>query len=82
MTATVLSWIGAVTVLIAFTLNVRKVVSQTSLLYLFLNIAGSLLLGASAFMTKSYPFFILNLVWVLVAIYTLITLQTKEQEAK
>jgi hypothetical protein len=69
---TILSWLGALLVLIAFSLNIRKVVAADSYVYMLLNLTGSVFLAASAFTTQSYAFVVLNSIWALFAIYSLL----------
>lgn len=69
---TILSWLGALLVLIAFSLNIRKVVATDSYVYMVLNLAGSVFLAVSAYTTQSYAFVVLNAVWALFALYSLL----------
>lgn len=69
---TILSWLGALLVLIAFSLNIRKVVATDSYVYMLLNLAGSVFLAVSAYITQSYAFVVLNTFWALFAIYSLL----------
>lgn len=65
------SWLGALLVLIAFALNIRKIIKPEDLIYILLNLFGALFLAISAFVTKGYAFAVLNSVWFLFALYSL-----------
>lgn len=63
---------GVTLLLIAFVLNIRKVLPAESKWYSLLNIAGAALCGYSAYLINFYPFVILETAWVIAAISTLI----------
>lgn len=67
-TATLIGTTGATLILIAFILNQRHIWNDTEARYDFMNVVGSLLLFVYAIMLQSYPFMILNLVWLLVSL--------------
>ena len=62
-------WIGAFLILLAFWLLTHKVVHSHSYEYLILNFIGGLFLAYETFQHESYASFILNVVWVLIAVY-------------
>ncbi len=67
-------WIGTVGVsllLIAFALNLFKIASTKSYLYLGLNFSGALLAGVASVLIKYVPFVILESVWTLVSLLQL-----------
>jgi hypothetical protein len=68
----VLGSIGVSLLLIAFLLNLRSLLSSDSKIYIFLNIIGAALCGYSSYLIKFYPFVILEGVWVLAAVSSLI----------
>ncbi len=72
MIATIMSWVGAVLVLAAFGLNISDKIKADSKAYATLNLLGSSLLAASAFITTSYAFVVLNTVWALFALYSIL----------
>lgn len=67
----VLGWLGALFFLIAYFLLITKKWQATSLVFHCANIAGGLLLGASAIFDHSYPSAFINLAWAGIAVYGL-----------
>jgi len=59
--------LGAALILLAFILNEFDVINKDMLSYSLLNFLGALILVIYAYLIESYPFMILNLVWLLVA---------------
>jgi len=60
--------VGAFLILVAFILNQTHKWSPQHFSYDFTNLVGSALLVWYAFLLKSTPFIILNLVWVVVSL--------------
>jgi hypothetical protein len=69
---TILSYVGALLVLAAFSLISFKKITTTSITYQLLNGFGAAFLAYSAFSTKSYAFVMLNSVWAMVAILSFV----------
>ena len=69
---TIVGSIGVGLLLVAFVLNLLKVVSEDSPLYLLMNMVGALLAAYYAMASGSYPFVILELVWGMAALIRLI----------
>lgn len=69
---TLLGVVGASLILIAFVANRFGCWSTTSLTYDAVNALGALLLIAYSYLIASYPFILLNVVWLLVAIKDLV----------
>ena len=67
----IIGWLGAALILLAFWLLTHKVTHSHSYTYLLLNLAGVLLLAIETRRHESYASFVLNVVWVLIAIYGL-----------
>ena len=63
--------IGVSTLLIAFVLNQRWVISEHSRMFLIMNMVGALLCGYSAWLVRFMPFVVLETVWALVAAWGL-----------
>ncbi len=61
---TIIGSLGACLILIAFIMNQLHKWQEDSLIYDFVNLIGSLLLVIYAIILVSYPFLILNLVWL------------------
>lgn len=69
---TVTGVVGATIILVAFLLNQSGKLTAESRLYDALNFLGALLLLIYAYLLDSYPFMILNAVWMLSALRDLI----------
>jgi hypothetical protein len=65
--------LGMVMLLAAFGLNLTKIMTESDLLYIWLNIAGAGLSTYYAATLKAWPFIILESVWCGFAIYKLVT---------
>ena len=63
--------IGMIFLLTAFALNLFKKITQDSLIYNISNIIGAGLLAYYAYALNSIPFLILEIFWILFAIYKL-----------
>lgn len=75
--------LGASLVLTGFILNIVRVLDTDSLIYVFLNFFGSVILVMYAFMTNTIPFIILNTVWTIFSGYDLyLILKDKHHERK
>ncbi|MBL7894582.1 MAG: hypothetical protein JNK50_04745 [Bacteroidia bacterium] len=71
---TVPDWIGTIGVsllLLAFGLNLLKLIKADSYLYLVFNVMGALLAGLASILINYVPFVILELVWMLVSLFAL-----------
>lgn len=69
---------GVALLLIAFALNLTGRLSERSRLYLWMNIAGSALAAAYAWMDGAVPFLVLELVWATAAAVRLVLLTAKK----
>jgi hypothetical protein len=67
----ILGWVGAIILLLAYTLNILQKLDNDSNSFLIINLLGASLLTINAYSTESYPFLVVNLFWVLVSIYQL-----------
>lgn len=67
-----LQFIGAAVVLLAYALNAFGRLKPRDGAYLVLNVAGSTMLAASAWLVLQWGFFVLNAVWVGVATWGLV----------
>lgn len=66
-----MGWVGAIILLVAYTLNILQKVEADSSYFLSINLLGAFLLTVNAYSTESYPFLVVNLFWVLVSTYQL-----------
>ena len=64
--------IGVTILLIGFGLNLIKMITADSYLYLSLNFLGSFLAGVAAVMIHLVPFIVLEAVWALVSLFAII----------
>lgn len=64
--------VGAVLILVAYTLSQMRRLEQDSVLYLTLNFVGSALLGVLAWLGHQWGFLLLEGVWALVSAIGLI----------
>jgi len=67
-TITLVGIIGATLILLAFLLNQTGKITATSRYYEGINAVGSLFLVVYALLLNSVPFFILNIVWLLMSL--------------
>jgi hypothetical protein len=67
----VLASAGVSLLLIAFYLNLKKIMPTDSKWYSTINLTGAALCGYSAYLVQFYPFVILNCVWAIAAIFSL-----------
>jgi len=67
----ILASAGVSLLLIAFYLNLKKLISTESKWYTSLNLSGAFLCGYSSYMIQFYPFVFLNAVWGIAALVSL-----------
>lgn len=63
---------GVSILLIAFGLNLLKIISADSYLYLSLNFLGAFLAGVASVLISFIPFVILESVWTVVSLFAII----------
>jgi len=68
----IIASIGVIILLVAFLLNLYKKLSAGSRLYSLLNFAGAAICAFSSYMIRFYPFIVLESIWSLVALVSLI----------
>ena len=78
----ILGWVGAIILLLAYTLNILQKLDNDSNSFLIINLLGASLLTINAYSTESYPFLVVNLFWVLVSIYQLFKKVGEREEVK
>jgi hypothetical protein len=75
-------WIGSAGVfilLVAFLLNLLNKISQNGYAYVTMNLVGAALAGLASVMIHYTPFVILEAVWVMVSLVTLINIFLKRK---
>jgi len=70
----IFGWLGSVAVLLAYWLISTERVKSTSVFYQGLNLVGSICLIMNTAYYHAYPSTLVNAVWSLIAIFTLIQL--------
>lgn len=80
----IVGWSGSAMVVAAYVLNIRGKLHAQAALYIWLNIIGSIFLIAYTFYLRAYPNTVVNLIWVVVAAYSLIKvyIQNKKSSKK
>jgi hypothetical protein len=68
----IIASVGVTILLIGFFLNLTKRIASDSKLYAMLNFVGAGMCGVSSYMISFYPFVILEGVWCVVALTSLI----------
>ena len=71
-TSDLLSTAGVSILLIAFLLQILKVIRVESNSYSLMNLVGAALAGISAWMINFMPFVVLESVWVLVSLFNIL----------
>lgn len=67
-----LGFIGVFQILLAYFLNVTGRVSNNSLAFILLNLVGAIMACAASILLDYLPFIILEGIWALIALYSLI----------
>lgn len=74
-------WLGAAAVLYAYFLVSTGRLSGNSVHYQFFNVLGAVCLVFNTFFNHAYPSMVVNIIWILVAIYSLIRKVPQEKTA-
>lgn len=72
--------IGVGLLLLAFTLNLMKILSESSTVYLVLNIIGSFMAALYAWSGNNIPFIVLELAWGITAMVRLVLAHKKSSQ--
>jgi hypothetical protein len=78
----IVGWSGSAMVVAAYILNIRGKLQARSAVYIWLNIVGSIFLIGYTFYLKAYPNTVVNLIWVIVAAYSLIKVYLQNKKNK
>lgn len=68
----IIASIGVTILLIAFVLNLFKVINTQSKVYSALNFLGAALCGYSSYLIQFYPFVILESIWAAFGLYSFV----------
>ena len=77
----VIGWAGASLILVAYFLITRRLVDARSKLYHTLNLVGSIGLGYNTYYYAAYPSTVVNLFWMIIAIYGLLEALKKKRKS-
>ncbi|MEK6925459.1 MAG: hypothetical protein AABW71_04460 [Nanoarchaeota archaeon] len=79
-----IGWIGAALLLLAYFLLIHKDLTSRSKMYQWMNIIGSLLLGVNTLILEAYPSFLTNIIWFFIGLYGMfhIVKHNKSQKKK
>ena len=77
----IIGWIGSFEVIAAYGLNSYQKIKTDSFLFQFLNLTGALFLIVNTIFYKAYPSTFINIVWVIIAVLSLLRLMKKKKSA-
>lgn len=80
-TSDIIATIGVSILLIAFFLQALKIIKTESIIYCLLNLTGAAIAGYASWLISFVPFVILETVWCVVALYSLIKIYTKKNRS-
>lgn len=80
-TSDIIATIGVSILLLAFFLQILKLIKTESVIYSLLNLIGAAIAGYASWLISFVPFVILEAVWCVVALYSLIKLYTKKKRS-
>lgn len=67
-----LGWVGAFALLISYLLNAFSIWKNTQLIYKLMNLLGAVCLIVNAISLEAYPFILINAMWIVVAVVSII----------
>lgn len=75
----ILGWLGALEVITAYALNSSQKIKSNSITFQLLNLTGAVLLIINSIYHKTYPFTLINTVWAVIALVTIVGILKKKQ---
>ena len=78
----ILGWIGAIEVIVAYVLVSSSKMTGESVIYQLLNLTGAILLIIQTLYKQAYPSAFVNIIWTIIAAYSIIKIAAKSQKAK
>jgi hypothetical protein len=75
----IVGWVGAVALLMAYTFVSTRRMEGDSAPYQLLNLGGSAFLMVNSFFYGAYPSSIVNIVWISIAMFTMLRKRCKKQ---
>jgi hypothetical protein len=76
----VIGWIASVLIVGAYFLNIRGKLSAQSMPYILSNAVGGIFFIANTIYHGAYPSALVNVVWVIIAIFSLISLRKNKEQ--
>lgn len=67
-------WYGVIAILLAYLLNSLDIIDTSNILYSILNLTGALGIIIDAYKQKNYQPVVLNIIWALIAVISLVKL--------
>ena len=77
----IMGWIASVLIVGSYALNITGRLSASSKTYVLANIIGGIFFVVNTYYHKAYPSMIVNVIWVIIAIY-MISKKKKKNNAK
>ncbi len=74
-----IGWSGSVLILAAYFLNMQHRILATSPLYIWANLVGGFCFVINTYYHHAFPSMTLNIVWVLIAVYSLVKAKKSKQ---
>jgi len=71
---TIIGWLGMILILLAYLLLSIKKINSSSFAYHLLNLFGGIGIVINTLYTKSWPAMTLNIIWAIIAIFSIINL--------
>lgn len=67
----IIGWVGMILIILAYFLLSTKKLKSKSIIYHLLNLLGGAGIIVSAFTTQSWPAMILNIIWMIIAVFSI-----------
>ena len=80
LTVDIVGWIGSILLVAAYLLNSKNKINAQSFIYQFLNVMGSVLLIINTIYYGAYPSSAVNVIWVFIGGYYLVSIRKKEKK--
>ena len=73
----IIGWIGSALIVLAYFLVSNNKIKHDSKIYQFMNLFGAIGVGVNVFYQQAWPSFALQIIWVIIAIYSLYKIRKK-----
>ena len=71
----IIGWIGMILIVLAYFLVSTGKINSSNRNYQFLNLFGAIFVGINVFYQSAWPAFTLQVVWVMIAIFSLVKIK-------